>query len=119
MNEYVPRGLTQKSREAMTRRLCATVLTFEGFVVFFGALVGSKLSGVGQGTALAVGGGLAVFCILCSGALRGPAGLWLGWACQAIVLATGVVVHSMFFMGAVFLGLWIAALRIGAMVAPR
>src|ERR1700760_252649 len=102
----------------MTRRLCATVLTFEGFVVFFGALVAAKITGVGQTTALAVGGGLAAFCILCSGAVGGPAGLWLGWVCQGIVLATGVFVHSMFFMGAVFLGLWIAALRIGAMVAP-
>lgn len=119
MNEYAPRGMTQKSREAMTRRLCATVLTFEGVVVFFGALVASRASDVGQGRALAVGGGLAILCILSSGALRGPRGLSVGWAVQVLVIATGVFVHAMFFMGAVFLGLWIAALRIGSMVAPR
>ena len=119
MNQYAPRGLTEKSREAMQRRLCATVLTFEGLVVFFGALVASRTSDLGQGKALAVGGGLALACILSSGALRGPAGLKVGWGVQILVLATGVVVHSMFLMGAIFLGLWIAALRIGAMVAPR
>lgn len=119
MSEHPRGGLTLKSREAMTRRLCATVLIFEGFVVFFGALVASKLSGVDQGLSLAVGGGLALVCILASGALRGPRGLWVGWGVQALVLATGIVVHSMLFMGAIFVGLWVAALRIGALVAPR
>ena len=119
MNEYAPRPLTQKSREAMTRRLCATVLMVEGLVVFFGALVASRLSDVGQATSLAVGGGLALMCVLASGALRGPRGLWIGWGVQAVVLATGVIVPAMFFMGALFTGLWVAALRIGAMVAPR
>jgi hypothetical protein len=119
VSEYAPRPLTQKSREAMQRRLCATVLTFEGFVVFFGALVAARLSDVGQQTSLAVGGGLALACILSSGALRSPHGIAIGWAVQVLVLATGVIVPAMFFMGAIFLALWVAALRIGAMVAPR
>lgn len=119
MSERERTGLSQASREKMQRRLCATVLTFEGLMVFFGALVASRMSDVSAGTALAVGGGLALGCILASGSLRGRHGLAIGWGLQVLVLATGFVVPAMFFMGLLFGGLWIAALRIGALVAPR
>ncbi len=117
---HEPRGLTPASREKMTRRLCSVVLLFEGFVVFFGALVASRQSAdVSSGTALAVGGGLALACVLATGLLRSPAGIPVGWAVQVVVLATGFVVPAMFAMGLLFGGLWIAALRIGAMVAAE
>jgi uncharacterized membrane protein HdeD (DUF308 family) len=109
-------GLTEASRAKMQRRLCAIVLSFEGLVVFFGALVASRISDVSSGTALAVGGGLALACVLASGALRGRHGILLGWILQVLVIATGFVVTAMFFMGVAFACLWLAALRIGAMV---
>jgi hypothetical protein len=115
---YEPKGLTDESRAKMTRRLCAVVLLFEGLVVFFGALVASRMSDdVSSGTALAVGGGLAVACILATGLLRSPRGIPVGWGVQVLVLATGIVVPAMIIMGLVFGGLWIAAIRIGRMVA--
>ena len=115
---YEPRGLTAESRAKMTRRLCAVVLLFEGLVVFFGALVASRMSDdVSSGTALAVGGGLALACILATGLLRGPRGIPVGWGVQVLVLATGVIVPAMIFMGLLFGALWIAAIRIGRMVA--
>lgn len=113
-----PRGLTPASRAKMTRRLCAVVLTFEGFVVFFAGLVASRLyDDVSAGTAIAVGSGLGLGCMLASGALRRSIGIPLGWAMQVLVLATGIVVPVMVILGLIFGGLWIAALRIGAMVA--
>jgi hypothetical protein len=72
---------------------------------------------VSSGTALAVGGGLAIACILATGLLRSPSGIPVGWGVQVLVLATGVVVPAMIIMGLVFGGLWIAAIRIGRMVA--
>ncbi len=115
---YEPKGLTEASRIKMTRRLCSVVLIFEGIVVFFGALVAFRVSDdVSSGTALAVGGGLALACVLATGLLRSPAGVPVGWGVQVLVLATGFVVPAMFFMGVLFGGLWIAALRIGRMVA--
>lgn len=123
MSAHEPKGLTAASREKMTRRLCSVVLIFEGFVVFFGALVASRLSDspvfgeVSSGAALAVGGALALGCVLATGLLRSPAGIPVGWAVQVLVLATGLVVPAMFFLGLVFGGLWLTALRIGAMVA--
>jgi hypothetical protein len=115
--EYPRQGLTQASREKMQRRLCSVVLGFEGLVVFFGALVASRMSDVSEGTALAVGGGLALACVLATGSLRSPYGVKLGWAVQVLVLATGVVVPAMFVMGLLFAALWVTALRIGEIVA--
>ncbi|MGQ0623752.1 MAG: DUF4233 domain-containing protein, partial [Sporichthyaceae bacterium] len=113
-----PRGLTPASRAKMTRRLCAVVLTFEGFVVFFAGLVASRLDDdVSSATAIAVGSGLALAAIAAGGALRSPAGVPLGWTVQVLVLATAIVVPVMIILGLIFGGLWIAALRIGAMVA--
>jgi hypothetical protein len=104
----------------MKRRLCSVVLTFEGFVVFFGALVASRLSDrVTSGQALALGGLLALGCVLATGSLRSRHGVALGWVMQGLVLATGVVVPAMFAMGLLFGALWVAALRIGKLVAPH
>ncbi|MGQ0467624.1 MAG: DUF4233 domain-containing protein [Sporichthyaceae bacterium] len=116
--QHERKGLTAASREKMQRRLCSVVLFFEGLVVFFGALAASRLSDdVSSGVALAVGGGLALGCILATGLLRSPLGIPVGWAMQVAVLATGVVLPAMIFMGLLFGALWICALRIGAMVA--
>jgi hypothetical protein len=113
-----PQGLTAASREKMQRRLCSVVLVFEGLVVFFGTLVAARMSDhVSEGTALAVGGGLALVCILATGLLRRPYGVPVGWVVQGLVLATGAIVPAMFILGLVFAALWMSALRIGALVA--
>jgi hypothetical protein len=115
---HEPQGLTRASREKMQRRLCSVVLGFEGLVVFFGALVAARMSShVSEGAALAVGGGLALACILATGTLRSAYGVKVGWAVQVLVLATGVVVPAMFVMGLLFAALWVSALRIGDLVA--
>ena len=118
MAEHPPQGLTAAARAKMQRRLCSVVLAFEGFVVFFGSLVASRESDrVSSGQALAVGGALALACVLATGSLRSRHGIALGWAVQVLVLATGLVVPAMFFMALLFGALWVSALRIGAMVA--
>lgn len=116
--QHERQGLTAASRAAMKRRLCAIVLIFEGVVVFFGALAASRISDdLSSATALGVGGGLAVACILASGTLRSPRGIAIGWGVQVLVLATGIVLPAMIIMGLLFGALWIFALRIGDMVA--
>ena len=87
-------------------------------LVFFGALVASRISDrVTSGQALALGGLLALGCVLATGSLRSRYGVALGWLMQALVLATGVVVPAMFAMGVLFAALWVGALRVGKMVA--
>ena len=70
------------------RALGASVLAGEALVVFFALLVAALLP-------------------------RRWA-LWAGWAVQVLVVASGFVVPAMFLLGAVFAGLWYAALRLGS-----
>jgi hypothetical protein len=98
---------------SLRRMMAAVVLGFEALVVFFAALVAKNLSSVGLSTALWVGGGLAVACLVAAGMLRSRGGWVAGWVLQVLVLATGFWVPMMFFLGAVFAALWLAALRFG------
>jgi hypothetical protein len=101
------------------RALAATVLVFESLVVFFGSLVAMRLSDLYPGTALALGGAVAVACLVVAGLLRFSWGYVLGWALQVLIVASGFVVPAMFFLGAVFALLWIWALRAGRRLEPR
>jgi hypothetical protein len=99
------------------RVLAASVLAAEAFVVFFATIVAANLSDdVRAGTAWAVGGGFAVACLLLSGLLRHRWAYALGWALQVALFASGFVVTTMFFLGAVFAGLWVAGLWYGRKV---
>ena len=98
------------------RTLAAATLVLEAFVLFFAALVAKDLSGLS--TAQAVGGGsvLALACVVTAGLLRRRAGFALGWALQAVMIATGFAVPVMFAIGAVFAALWWAGLVVGTKV---
>jgi len=96
------------------RAIAATVLVFEAMVVFFASLVASQLSDLSLGVVLAGGAALALVLLIVAGLLRFRWAYWLGSALQVVLVATGFVVPAMFFMGAVFAALWVAALRIGS-----
>ena len=98
------------------RGIAASVLVFEGLVVLFATLVALDLSDIGDGTLWAVGGTLALFCVLTAGLLGRRWGYLVGSAVQVAVIAAGLVVPAMFFMGAVFAGLWFLALHLGRKV---
>jgi hypothetical protein len=100
------------------RALAATVLTFEAIVVFFASLVAMRLSDLSEGTALTLGGALAVACLLVAGLLRYRWGYTVGWVLQGLIVASGFVVPAMFFLGAVFALLWVAAIRTGRRLQP-
>ena len=93
------------------------MLTFEALVVFFAGLVAKDLSTLPTATALWGAAGLGVACLLAAGFTDRAAGRAVGWALQAALIAVGFWVPAMFFLGAVFLLLWITALRVGARVA--
>jgi len=63
--------------------------------------------------ATAIGGGLAVLCILVAGMLRKPWAYLVGHLIQVATIATGLLVPIMFFIGAMFLALWLGAYFLG------
>lgn len=98
------------------RALAASVLVFEGLVVFFGLLVAKDLADEPTELVVGVGGAVALACVVVAGLLRHRWAYAVGWTLQVVVVATGVVLPAMFFMGAVFAALWYAALRLGQRV---
>lgn len=94
----------------LTRRLCGATLVAQAISVSLGALVAWRLASV-QGDALATaylwgGLGIALLCIVAAGALRGRAGVLLGWVAQLLTIACAVVLPAMLFVGLLFGGLW-------------
>ena len=111
-----------------TWRMLATVLAGESICVLLGALVARGITAAGDDASrstayLVVGFGLAALAIVAAGLLRRPWGLTLGWAVQALVLVSALVVPMMLVVGLFFLALWVTCLlqggKIDAEVARR
>ncbi|TDD64809.1 DUF4233 domain-containing protein [Actinomadura rubrisoli] len=88
------------------RRLLATVLGCEAIVIALAIPVAVAVLDVDGATAGLVCGGLAVVCLLMAGLLRFPWGIAAGTVLQVLVIATGFMVPTMFFLGALFGALW-------------
>jgi hypothetical protein len=97
----------------MQRRLCAAILFIEAIAFGLSTPVLASLSDVSTATALWVGLGLTVACLLVAGLLRFAWAYWVGWALQVAAIAVGFVVTTMFFLGAVFMALWATAYFLG------
>jgi hypothetical protein len=95
------------------RSLCAAMLVLQAVVLFLTTPVMISVADVSVSTGLLIGLGLTVACLLAAGMLRKPVGFMLGWAVQVASLALGLVITEMFFLGAVFAGLWAAAYFMG------
>ena len=93
--------------------LGAFVLIMEALVVGFAMLVAKELSANSAIPASAIGAGIAILAIIAAGLLRVRSGWILGWLVQVLVIAAGVVVHAMYFLGVLFAILFGAAIIVG------
>jgi hypothetical protein len=99
------------------------MLTLEAFVAFFATLVAYGLRLAPSGPIWVVGGAVTVACLLTAGTLRRPGGYLAGTVLQALVMAGAVIAATedaagvMFLVTwAVFVALWVAALRVGGRI---
>lgn len=110
-------GVLSRRPGQITRRLCSASLLGQALSVFFGALVAWQLDRAlagGTGDVLLWGGSaLAVLCLVAAGVMRSRAGIWLGWLCQLLTLASAVVLPAMVVVGVIFLALWWVCLSNG------
>jgi hypothetical protein len=72
-----------------------------------------NLADVPVRTALAVGLGLCVACLLLAGLLRWEAAYAVGWLLQVVAIGLGFVVTIMFVLGVLFALLWGTAYFLG------
>jgi Protein of unknown function (DUF4233) len=95
------------------RTLCASTLIGEVLVIGFAGLVAMRLSDHSAGTVWLVSGSAMALCLLLCGMVTRPGGPQLGWMLQAGLIAAGLVVPTMFFLGALFTLLWWASIHFG------
>lgn len=105
---------TRDERGRSPRRgMCAAVLSLEAITLGLTTPVMITVADVGAGTAVAVGVGLAVVCLLLAGMLRAEWAYLLGWVVQGAAIALGFVIPLMFVLGGIFALLWGAAYFLG------
>lgn len=92
------------------RVLGSAVLVFESFVMGFALLLAMNQSGA---LALSLGGALAILLLVTPALLKNKTGRRLGTLWQVLLIAYGVVVPAMYFVGTLFAVLWGCAMYFG------
>jgi hypothetical protein len=95
------------------RGMCAAILSLEAITLGLTTPVMINLADVPWRTAVAVGLGLCVACLLLAGLLRWEAAYAVGWLIQVVAIGLGFVVPIMFALGAIFALLWGTAYFLG------
>ncbi|GGR25228.1 MULTISPECIES: DUF4233 domain-containing protein [Agromyces] len=108
---------------SVRRSLASIVLGFETIVVFLAALVLWGLTppeggpfGLPAWAALVTGGVILVGLVAAIGGLRAGWGYGVGWAIQALIILAGLVNPAMYFVGALFGGMWWYCMVTGARI---
>ncbi|MFJ6082647.1 DUF4233 domain-containing protein [Streptomyces sp. NPDC092369] len=95
------------------RTLCSSTLIGEFFVIGFAGLVAMKDPDLSMSTVWTVSGIAMLLSVLLCAMVTRPGGIAMGWALQIALIASGFIVPSMFFLGAIFAALWWASVHYG------
>ncbi|AQX82103.1 hypothetical protein BWO91_08705 [Plantibacter flavus] len=103
---------TARSRapRSIKQTLGSIILGFEMIVMFLGALVIFGLKALPAPVALIGGAVLCLIIVATIPLLRFRWGYWLGWAVQAAIVATGLLVPMMFLVGGMAAAVWTYAM---------
>lgn len=107
--EVAARNIAKSPRRGM----CAAILTLESIALGLTTPVMIMIADVPRATALVVGLGLAVACLVVAGLLRKEWAYHLGTAIQVAAVALGFVIPMMFVLGGIFALLWGGAIYLG------
>jgi hypothetical protein len=95
------------------RGMCAAILCLEAITLGLTTPVLVTIADVGLATALWIGLGLAVACLVLAGLLRAEWAYALGWVIQVAAIALGFIIPLMFLLGLIFALLWGTAYFLG------
>ena len=112
---------TVRRKRPARPQFASSVLLLEAIMVLFATLTAYGLAAARQtvfsaGTAWLVGGALMVVLAVLSRTVTRPGGYVAGSVAQVLVLAAGVVMPMMAVVGAVFVIMWVVALRLGGRI---
>jgi hypothetical protein len=92
------------------RVMAAAVLSMESILMGFALLIAKDSA---SSTQLWLGALLAIALLLCAGMLKRKYGYFLGSFLQICIVLYGLVVTSMYYLGALFMLLWVFAIVLG------
>lgn len=100
----------------LTAKLAAIVLGLDAFVVVFAALAAFGLRRLDPAAAFGGAAAFIVVCLVGAGLVRRalPAALAIGWLAQVALIACGLLLTPMYFVGGGSLLLWVWCLWRGA-----
>lgn len=102
-----PRRTRVRRVRSASESLLSIALLLEAVLVFFIVMVafGLKLLPI---PVVFGGGAVLVALLLVAGRLAsGPVGVWIGWVLQVALIALGILLPLMYFIGAIFAAIWI------------
>lgn len=108
-----PPEVPANTERSPRRGMCAAVLSLEAIALGLTTPVMITIAAVDTSTALSVGLGMAVVCLLLAGMLRAEWAYVAGYGVQVAAIGLGLVVPVMFGLGAIFAALWAAADLLG------
>ena len=114
-----PRRTRVRPVRSASESLLSIALLLEAVLVFFIVMVafGLKLLPI---PVVFGGGALLVALLLVAGRLAGgPVGVWIGWVLQVALIALGILLPLMYFIGAIFAAIWIYCFVIGRRLDRR
>ena len=92
------------------RILGASVLVMESMTLGFAILLAMKEH---SSAGIIYGSIISLLLFLTAGLLKRPLGFYIGSVLQIFMIAFGFLVPSFFFIGVIFIGLWVAAIIVG------
>jgi hypothetical protein len=96
-----------RRRRSVTETLLSIVLLLDAVLIFFVTLTVFGLKALPAGPAFLGGAIFAVLLLACATVLRYRWGIWLGWALQVGLLATGLLLPAMYAVAAMFIAMWV------------
>lgn len=105
--------MTDSETRSPRRGMCAAVLSLEAITLGLSTPVMITLTDIPTSTALVLGLGLALACLVLAGLLRSELAYAMGWVIQLGAIGLGFVVPMMFLLGAIFALLWGMAVFLG------
>lgn len=118
--EPTPEQYAERARNAdkATRRALAGILGLEAVIVLLIPRAIAFTTGLGTvRTAICIG--LAVVLVVGAALLRRSWGIGVGSALQVAFLATGIMIATMFFIGALFIAIWLRLLMLRHEIVGR
>ena len=115
----VPASARARRQRSATESLLSIVLGLEAALMFFVALAVFRFDVVSPAVAFGGGAAVIVLLVVVGRMVRFRFGVWLGWALQLGLIATGFLLPLMFFIGVGFVAIWVYCFATGIRLDRR